>query len=267
MIPKLNDFLDLFESIAPSGLAEPWDNPGLQVGSPFSEVNKVLIALDPTLEVVSAASRCGAQLLLTHHPLIFAPLSSLDTSKYPGKVISTALEQGISIISAHTNLDSAKDGINDILAELLDLQDIRALQDSAETDGSGLGRIGDLPGRLDFHEFIARVKKIFGLGTIRVAGKLPGSVNRVAVVGGAGSSLLETACGKGADVLLTGDVGYHRALEAGSLGIAVLDGGHFCTEKRAMQVFAERLKDLAGSKDWEVVFEVDEGETDPFMCL
>ena len=148
MIPRIKDFLDRLEIIAPKILAEPWDNPGLQVGSTSQEIKKILLSLDPTLKALMAAQRREAQLLFTHHPLIFKPLSRVDTKIHPGDVIAEAVKKRISVVAAHTNLDRARGGINDILADLLELQNVDFLETRDETGSGGLGRIGDLPQHL-----------------------------------------------------------------------------------------------------------------------
>ena len=119
MASALKDIVGLLDEMAPFSLAEEWDNVGLQVGSPEGKVTKILMALDPTLKAVGQASLLGAQMLLTHHPLIFTPLSRIDLDGYPGDVIREALIKDISIVAIHSNLDAAKGGINDILADLI----------------------------------------------------------------------------------------------------------------------------------------------------
>ena len=128
MTPKLKDLLDVLEQIAPSRLAEPWDNPGLQVGSYSQEIKKIFFALDPTLKTLRFAFKGGAQLLLTHHPLIFRPLSRLEIHAYPQNVIFEAVRNEISVVAAHTNLDVAKGGMNDILADMMELQQVEVLR-------------------------------------------------------------------------------------------------------------------------------------------
>ena len=139
MIPEVKDFLSLLEEIAPIRLAEPWDNPGLQVGSYSQKITKIFLALDPTLKSLRLARKRNAQLMLTHHPLIFEPLFRLDISAFPGNVILEAAKGGISVVTAHTNFDVARGGINDILADILDLRNVEVLKEMAEMDGTGLG--------------------------------------------------------------------------------------------------------------------------------
>lgn len=267
MNPRLKDVLELLEELAPSRLAEPWDNPGLQVGSYSQEIRKVFLALDPTLRSLRAANRGDAQLLLTHHPLILKPLSRLDINGYPGEVILEALKGGISLVSAHTNLDRAKGGINDILAGLLDLQDVGVLKGMDGEDGVGLGRIGVLPEQVELSVVAEMIKGILGSRNVNICGKADDRIRRVAVVGGSGGSLVPLASTMGADLLLTGDVSYHHALEAESLGIALIDAGHFATEKIAFRIFGKNLGERFEAEGWEVDLEVDEDETDPVRVL
>lgn len=263
MIPKLKDILDILEKIAPARLAEPWDNPGLQVGSYSHEISKILVALDPTLRALKSAQERNAQLLLTHHPLIFDRLSRLDILTYPGNVIIEAVKNSISLVAAHTNLDVSRGGINDILADILGLQHVEILKHVSETDGAGLGRIGDLPEPAELSVVVKRIKEILDVDRIKVVGRQGIRINRVAVVGGSGGNMVSLAAQKGADLLLTGDVSHHHALKAESLDIALIDGGHFHTEKVAFGIFAGHLKDMFTSNGWKVAVEIFEDETDP----
>ena len=263
MIPKLKDFIDLLEQVAPARFAEPWDNPGLQVGSYYQEVRKILLALDPTLKALMSASKTGAQVLLTHHPLIFKPISRLEIHGYPHNVIFQAVKNEISVVAAHTNLDVVKGGMNDILAHMLELQHVEVLSKKDEDKGVGLGRIGDLPEPTEFSYMVNNIKRVLRVEKPGLVGQGDRLVRRLAVVAGSGGSLVPLASEKGADLLLTGDVSHHHALEAESLGIALIDGGHFHTEKAAFRNFAGRLREVLTGKGWEVTVEVYEDETSP----
>jgi len=265
MFPKTRDVLDLLEKIAPAQLAESWDNPGLQVGSNSQEIKKIFMALDPTLEALRSASDRHAQLLLTHHPLIFTPLSQVDINAYPGNVAVEAVKGGISVVSVHTNLDVAAGGINDILAELLGLQQVEVLEEKAGVDGAGLGRVGDLPKAGMLTSVVEDVRQVFGSDNLRLVADGDVRIRRIAVVGGSGGGLTSRASEKGADLLITGDVGHHHALEAKSAGIALIDAGHFQTEKIAFRGFAERLRGLIDELGWGVEIETFEDENDPLQ--
>lgn len=263
MILRLKDFLSELETIAPTRLAEPWDNPGLQVGSLPQEIRKVVSSLDPTLKALVSASKANAQLLFTHHPLIFRPVSQLDINSFPGDVVAEAVRRGVSIVAAHTNVDVTSGGINDILANLMGLENVEVLKGIEKVDGVGLGRIGDLPEPVQLSTVAKNVRKILGRQDIKVVGKRDALIRRLAVVGGSGGSLVSLAHEKGAELLLTGDVGHHSALEAESLGMALLDGGHFQLERTAFRVFVKDLDKMLKAKGWEVTIERDEEETDP----
>jgi len=264
MTLRLKDFLELLETVAPARWAEPWDNPGLQIGSPAQEIKKIFSSLDPTLKALKSASKAHAQLLFTHHPLIFKPVSRVQTDTFPGNVMAEAVRDGIAIVAAHTNLDSAPDGINDILARLLGLTDVEILKPFE--DGAGLGRIGNLSNPVSLSAMAQTVRKVLGEGDMRVVGERDRPIRRIAVVGGSGGSLVSLACEKGADLLVTGDVGHHVALEAETLGIALIDGGHFHSEKAAFRVFARNLETLLRSKGWKIEIETDEGEGNPLRA-
>jgi dinuclear metal center YbgI/SA1388 family protein len=263
MIPKLRNILDLLEEIAPARLAEPWDNPGLQVGSYSQKIKKIFVGLDATPESLQSTYKRNAQLLLTHHPLIFKPISRFDIDTFPGNIILEAGKRGISIVAAHTNLDVAREGINYILADLLGLQRVEVLQEMNGFEGAGLGRIGDLRKSNTLSEVLKKLKGILGAEKLRVVGRADLNISRIAVVGGSGASLLSLASQKGADMLLTGDVGYHHAMEAESLGIVLIDGGHFHTEKAAFRIFAKRLEKMIRDRGWDSKVEVNDDEYDP----
>lgn len=265
MHPKLEDILLFLEGIAPAVLAEDWDNPGLQVGDTSQEVRKILASLDPTPEALKEAANRQAQLLLTHHPLIFPSLSCVNRKAYPGDLIYEACGKKISIVAAHTNLDSAEGGINDMLATLLALKDTQVLQRNASHPNAGLGRIGDLPSMETLHGLASRVKNLLGSTTVGACGRPDKPVRRMAVVGGSGGGLVSLASSMGADVLVTGDVRHHDALRAASLGLGLIDAGHYHMERRAFSLFAARLKALLDRKGWRVAVEAFEEETEPLQ--
>ena len=267
MVPTLTDILALLDSMAPSRWAESWDNPGLQVGASSRSIPAIFLSLDPTLQALTRAVHSGARLLLTHHPLIFKPLRQVDRESYPGDVICEALAREVSIVSAHTNLDVAPGGINDMLADLLELRHVEVLEGMAGSDGAGLGRIGDLPSAEPLPAVVSRIKRLIGVDHLRVAGRDAAEIRRVAVVGGSGGSMVRCAAGRGADLLLTGDVGHHHALEAESVGIALVDGGHFHTERAAFRRFAGTLKAEMNDRGWSVTVVVDGDDHDPLRHM
>ncbi|MFO7785253.1 MAG: Nif3-like dinuclear metal center hexameric protein [Thermodesulfobacteriota bacterium] len=265
MKPRLEHILEVLEEIAPGRLAETWDNPGLQVGGRDHPVGRILISLDPTLEAVQEASRIKADLLVTHHPLIFKPLSSIQPDRYPGDVLYEAVLHRIAVASAHTNLDAARGGVNDLLAGLLGLKEIEVLDVRDDPcSGEGIGRLGLLSAPIPLSDLVVHAKRVFGTPTVGVVGRAERIISSAAVVGGSGGGLVAIAAKKGADVLITGDIGHHDALNALSHGLAVIDAGHFHTEKAAMSGFRDAVKTCLESAGYGAI-EVDvfRGESPP----
>ena len=165
---KLKDIIEILDEIAPFSMAEDWDNSGLQVGSFSMEISKILLSLNPTIMAVKKAIEGDSQLLLTHHPLIFSPLTCVDIESYPGNVLNEAIKNSISIVAIHTNLDVAKTGINQILAEMFELVNAKILEPSEDPENtdSGIGRIGELkvPARLS--DVSDKVKTVLGLSAL-----------------------------------------------------------------------------------------------------
>lgn len=365
---RIQDLIGLVHKLYAPELAEDWDNAGLQVGDPGAPLERVLVALDPSLAAVEATRAADAQALVTHHPLLFRPLKRLSPDDAVGKTLWSAVQSGVAIISAHTNLDCAVDGLNSWLATLLGVQGSLPLQPSAgdylklvvfvpagheqevaealfsagageigaydqcsfrsrgegtfragvgtqpfigeigrtaeveelrletivprrnllralekmqkahpyeevaydlvplqnQVPGAGLGRIGRLAQALPLDIFAARVKEALGCDHLRVSGPQNRTVQKVALCGGSGASLLQTAHRQGADVLVTGDVKYHDARQAEELGIALIDAGHFATEKLMINKVVEALQTSARQRHWDIVFEAYAGEQDPF---
>jgi dinuclear metal center YbgI/SA1388 family protein len=254
----------LLETIAPSKISEEWDNPGLQVGSLTREIDRIMLSLDPTIEAVREAARKNAQVLLVHHPLLFKPVSCLDQDQYPGNVIHASLSGSISIVAVHTNLDGAAEGINHILAELLSLEKVEPIRRIPEYPAGGLGRIGFLAEHISVDLLAEKLKTVLSAEKVRIIGRPDASARCVAILGGAGGSMISKASEMGADVFITGDVTYHQALEAKALGLIVIDAGHFCTERTAFLHFADRLRHLFQQNRFAIEVEVYRGERDPF---
>jgi dinuclear metal center YbgI/SA1388 family protein len=227
------DILKYIESIAPPYMQEDWDNVGLLCGSKATPVTKVLVALDPFEGVCREAAQWGAQLIVTHHPVIFRPISRLSADSMPYRLAAA----GISVISAHTNLDKAVDGVNDTLAARLGLTDIEIAAD-------GMTRVGTLPEEMTATAFAAHVAEVLGT-PVRAAGDKP--VKRVALCGGAAGSSLFAHIGS-ADCFITGEVKHHEWL-AYDGAINVIDAGHYATEVPVVDTLAgwlsEAYPDLA----------------------
>ena len=233
------DILAFVETLAPRYMQYEWDNTGLLCGSRSQEVKKVLVALDPFEEVCREAKEYGADLLLTHHPLIFdAPKAICDESDM-GRAIMLLIQNGISAVNAHTNLDCAPGGINDTLAAILGLQNIEIVDPKGTDVPYGLLRIGNVP-QQPLPAFLAHVKERLGCEGLRYAdGGRP--VSRVAVGGGSCGSNLPDAAKAGCDTFVTADVKYNQFNDAQAMGINLIDAGHFCTENPIVPVLAEKI--------------------------
>ena len=212
---QIRDIVAFLNEKAPLDTAEEWDNPGLLIGSPAAPVERVLVALDATPAALEAARRMDAQLLVTHHPVIFRPLRALDAAAVPYQ----AAAAGIAVVSAHTNLDKASGGVNDTLAALLGLTAVQPGED-------GMSRIGLLPAPVDARTFAAQVGARLHTA-VRVNGDRP--VQRIAVCGGSGGEFIP-ALSTRADAYVTGEVRHHEWLLAEEQGLTVLEAGHYATE-------------------------------------
>lgn len=222
---KVGEVTAVLEGFAPLGLQETWDNSGLLVGSPADEVHGILVGLDCTPELIDEAAACGADLVITHHPLIFGGLRRIGPEDPVGLAIMKAIRAGIAVYATHTPSDKTPGGVSWQMARRLGLDKAEALD--ADESGRGLGVVGDLPAPMSGEALIRLVKERFGAAVVRASAPAA-RVERVAVCGGSGSSLIGRARGAGAQALVTGDVSYHHFFQ--SEGFMVLDIGHFESE-------------------------------------
>ena len=217
---------DVIEKFAPVGIQESWDNSGLCVGSPESPVHSVMLGLDCTPELVDEAAAAGADMIVTHHPLIFSGIKRISPEDPVGLAVMKAVAAGISVYSAHTTADKVIAGVSGAMARKLGLSDIEILD--REEDGVGLGAVGNLPSPLSSAEAIAHVKKAFGLKAVRTSRPVDIPISRVAMCGGAGSSLIGKAEASGAQLYLCGDVSYHHFFTGKNF--MIMDIGHYESE-------------------------------------
>ncbi len=271
--------IDWLEEWAPPSLSEDWDHIGLQVGSTDTEIEKVLVTLEVTPEVAAEAVRERVQLIVSHHPLIHGPLVSLNYKDYIASLVVRLIENRIHFYAAHTNMDAAAGGINDILAERLGLADLVVMRPAAQENGepydlqnrfvgkTGLGRVGRLPEPRPLRTFAEQVRQTLGLPAVRVAGDPERIISRVALCGGGGMSLLQWALRADADVYVTGDVRHHDAQNALGQGIAVIDAGHHATERVIAPAMAGYLAGKAAAAEELLEVVVSQVNTDPFFLL
>ncbi|MGC9194901.1 MAG: Nif3-like dinuclear metal center hexameric protein [Syntrophobacteraceae bacterium] len=268
---RVKEILGWIDSLAPFRFAESWDNCGLQVGNPQASITGLLVALDPSSPVLAEARERGCQCVVTHHPLLLHPLSSILTDSWPGCVVERALLSGISIIAAHTNLDAARQGTNGQLAQLLGLSITGPLdaQPSLCQDSryGGMGVVGLLAREATAEKIAAELKSALGAQSVRIAGDWKKRVSRVAVCSGSGGSLLGKALAAGADLYITGDLKYHDARLAEEYGLVVIDIGHFASEKPVLGVLCDFFRARAASEALELDVFVSQSEFDPLRSV
>ena len=242
------DILNFIEGIAPPYMKMDWDNCGLLCGRKNKEVRKILVALDPFRKVIQEAIDLGADLIVTHHPLIFrSPLMAVNEDTETGRCVLELMEHGIVAINAHTNLDLAPGGVNDVLAQTLGLQDIQIIN---PIENYGLLRCGTVAEQ-PLSAFLAVVKDDLHCDGLRYvdAGK---PVRKVAVGGGSCADEMQEALDAGCDTFVTADVKYNQFRTAYELGLNLIDAGHFHTENPTMPILAAKL--AAAFPDVEVEF-------------
>ena len=356
---RCRDIVEVIEEWAQPALAEEWDNVGLHVGDPEQTVDRIMLALTPSEQAIAAAIEQQADMLVTHHPLLFKPIKAVTAQLAVGRSIYQLVQNRVALYCAHTSLDAAKGGVNDVLAEALGLSNIRPLlgaevpspwyklvvyipagyeepirqalcaagaghtegrydsctfrgmgtgtfrplegaepfcgktgevnqvQESrletvvhrakleavlaamqevhpyeevaydlfkleANPQAAGLGRIGRLPQTTTLEQFMANTAQILGIQDRAFCGDKQRPVQTVALCGGSGSGFMKEAKNAGADVYVTGDMKYHDGQLAGELGLAVIDAGHFATERLILPVLAEHLQCTLGLRPEQV---------------
>ncbi len=268
---KTKDALDLINTIAPFEISEDWDNSGLQAGNPNWEVKKIMIGLDVSMSLMNSAKRHNCDLVLTHHPLMISPKNSFDFNEMPGSAIKIAAQQKISIISAHTNLDKANDGLNDYFATKIGIKKTKPLIESSLTDqidtNIGIGRIGSLESPIILKALIPMIKDVLNLPHVRVTGNMDLHVTRVAVCTGSGGSLISDFLKSGADVFITGDIKYHEARLVEEYSKAIIDVGHFGSEHIAVDLLYNRLSQVIKNTGLNIEVKRYKKEKDPFTIV
>jgi len=277
----VRDLFSIIDDIAPFSIAEDWDNCGLQAGDMSWPVRTVLVALDVSMDVMNHAAASHADLVVCHHPLMLRTPKSIDFSIMPGSAIFLAAQKKISIISAHTNLDKVQGGLNDLFASIIGVKNLRLLvsQDqyvgnvqsnqniSYDTCGNGIGRTGELERVFSLRDLARYIKEIFQLATIRIAGDPDLLVTQVALCTGSGGSLIGDFFRSGAHVYITGDIKYHEAREIEQAGLGLIDVGHFASERIAVGLLCEKLKNAAIERGMKLEIEGFYTDLDPFVTI
>jgi dinuclear metal center YbgI/SA1388 family protein len=251
--------LGALERLAPAALAEDWDNVGLLVGRHNQPVRRVLVALELRDEVLGEAREFGCDTILTHHPVIFPSLSSV-TDAPAGQLVLEAAESRIAVIAAHTNLDAARGGLNDVMAEILGMTGSAPLRPSASHPSCGLGRIGRVRAAT-LGDLVERVTAGFDGAPVSYAGDPWTTVERVACCTGSGGSLIGDARDAGADAYVTSDLKYHDADRAEGLPLVTLP--HARAERIALKRWSKVLEKALAPERVEVRFA--DTDTDPWQ--
>ncbi|MEV7604571.1 Nif3-like dinuclear metal center hexameric protein [Paenarthrobacter sp. NPDC089322] len=269
--PTLGQVLLAVEELWPESLAEDWDEVGLVVGRPNTPVTKVMFAVDPTLAVIDEAIEWGAELLITHHPLLLKGVNSVAATSAKGLAVHRLIEAGTGLLTVHTNGDSAVGGVSDVLADAFGLENVSPLTTAANgLPEEGIGRVGDLPELMTLGDFAARVFEMLPAvaGGVRVAGDKDGLLRRVAVCGGAGDSLFEAVRASHADVYVTADMRHHPASEAREGAVNgrpyLIDVSHFASEWLWLPVAAEALGNVLTDQGYDVEIRVSTTNSDPW---
>ncbi|PHS18717.1 MAG: Nif3-like dinuclear metal center hexameric protein [Blastopirellula sp.] len=241
----LLDICDRLESFAPVCLAEDWDNVGLLLGDPQQEIQRVMTCLTISPDIVDEAIKSQAQLVVTHHPLPFRAMKKITTQTIAGEMILRLIQSGIAVYSPHTAFDSAREGINQQLAEGLKLTRIAPLIQRSESSaeiGIGSGRFGEITeGPMELARVVETVKQFLGINSLHIVGDGLKSIHRIAVACGAAGEFMSTALEKGCDCLLLGETNFHTCLEARSNGLALILTGHYASERFAVEKLAHWL--------------------------
>jgi dinuclear metal center YbgI/SA1388 family protein len=280
----LKNIIDIINKIAPFDLAENWDNSGLQAGNPDWAIEKIMISLDVSMEVMEAAKNWGADLVLTHHPLFINPENSIDFRVMPGSAIAMAAREKISILSAHTNLDKAPGGLNDYFAGIIGIECLESfytdpdsqIKDSQSQESQtqesrqvprGIGRLGQLNPELSLRDLSFQIKERLGLEHIRVTGDLNLMIKKVALCTGSGGSLTDVFLRSPADVYITGDVKYHEARKIETLYKGLIDVGHFASEIIVVDLLTNLLQQALPLKEYDIRIKGFKKEKDPFKIV
>nr|WP_294528615.1 Nif3-like dinuclear metal center hexameric protein [uncultured Blautia sp.] len=243
---KACELICWLEKEYPSSAAENWDNVGLLVGDDQKETFHIFLALDLTDKVLEEAVACGADMILTHHPMIFSGMKKINTHDFTGRKVIRLIREDIPYYAMHTNYDIL--GMADLSAEYIGISKTSVL--SVTEDGpegvQGFGRVGDLPKEMSLGEYAGFVKDSLKLKDVRVYGDLDMPVKRAAICTGSGKSMIPDAMAAGADVYVTGDIDHHTGIDALQAGLAVIDAGHYGTEYIFMEAMKKRIQEVFG---------------------
>lgn len=259
---KAFEIINCLSELAPFEYAEKWDNVGLLLGDSEKEIRKIYIAVDATEAVIQDCIAKGADMLLTHHPLIFSPLKKVVSEDFVGRRLIKLIKSDIVYVAMHTNFDII--GMAAEAADELSLRNTEVLSITFEDDiaKAGFGMVGDLPREMQLKELCEIVKIHFKLQSVRMYGQSDTPVQRVAILPGSGKSMLEDAINMSADVYITGDIDHHSGIDALERGMCVIDAGHYGIEK----LFIPYMKDYINRNLKEIKVETA-AVSEPFLVV
>ena len=236
----VNELYAALDALYPTSLSAPWDNDGrMMIPDGDKTVCRVLCCLDCDAGAIDRAIRFGADVIVSHHPLIFKPLYALDANDPLGAKIFTLIRSGIAVLSFHTRFDCGVHGVNELLADMLELTDVAEWT----LDALPLGRIGKLPQELSGAELAELVKDRLGGAPLRIVCSEK-RVRTVALVGGSGGSYCRNALAAGADAYITGEASHHQLLDAAEAGLCLITAGHDYTERAAARSLCATVQGL-----------------------
>lgn len=238
---KVKELTAWLEHEYPAKAAEQWDNVGLLVGDDEEGVFHVFLALDLTEETLEEAVQAGADMIITHHPMIFGGIKKINNHDFTGRKIMRLIRNNISYYAMHTNYDVL--GMAELSADYLKLEEREVLSVTEETESGceGFGRVGMLPDPMSLRECGEFVKNALSLNDVKIYGDLEQTVQKAAVCTGSGKSMIPEALAKGAEVYITGDIDHHTGIDAVASGLAIIDAGHYGTEYIFMEAMKKKL--------------------------
>lgn len=238
------DIIEGLERKYPLEAAEEWDNVGLLAGRESREADRVYLVLDLTKEALEEAIDWKADMIISHHPMVFSSIKRVNDKDFLGEKILRIIENQITYYAMHTNFDVL--GMAEINAGLLKLQEpeVLYLTEDGPQGQQGIGRVGMLPREMSLEECAQYVKESFGLEQVKVFGDGKTRISRGAVSGGSGKSMVQPAIAAGAQVLITGDIDHHTGLDAIDMGMSIIDAGHYGTEYFFMKQVEKDLQEI-----------------------
>ncbi len=245
---RAKQIIEILDNFCNPNLVDSWDNTGFQIGNDEIAVSKILLSLDLDDRIANKAINENYQMIITHHPILFRPLNSINNNNYLGRLILKLISNGILVYNAHSNLDLTNGGVNDVLADKLDIKNTRPLnlvKVFNQVEQYGYGRVGEID-KIDADKYLYKVKEALDVNDIRVYGDTDRQISRVAVCGGSGGDFIKDAYESGADMYITGDIKYHEAQLGIQLGLIIVDAGHFHTEKFVLPKLEEVLEKQVG---------------------